>query len=79
MELTLKKFARLAALGALGVSAGALGLYLLIGFAALPRRTGGIDSVHAALTWISLAVPISLLIAAHVVYAWVLFKYGSAD
>ena len=79
MELTLKKFARVAAAGALAVSAGALGLYLLIGFAALPSRAGGIDSIHAALTWISLAIPISLLIAAHLVYARVLFSYGKAD
>jgi hypothetical protein len=79
MELTLKRFARLAAAGAFAVSVGALGIYLLVGFAALPTRTGGIDPIHAALTWISLAVPIAVLIAAHLVYARVLFKYGSAE
>jgi hypothetical protein len=79
MEITLKKFARVAAAGALAVSAGALGLYLLIGFAALPSRTAGIDRTHSALAWISLAVPISLLIAAHLVYARVLLRYASED
>lgn len=76
MSLTLKPYARLAALGAVAVSAGALGLYLLIGFFSRPTASGGIDSTHAVLTWISLAVPIAALIAAHLVYARILLRYS---
>lgn len=76
MNLTLKPYARLAALGALGVSAGALLLYLLISFFSRPSASGGIDSTHAVLTWISLAVPVSALIAVHLVYARILMRYS---
>ncbi|HSA55886.1 MAG TPA: hypothetical protein VLE53_09285 [Gemmatimonadaceae bacterium] len=76
MNLTLKPYARLAAMGAFGVSAGALGLYLLIGFFSRPTASGGIDATHAALTWISLAVPIAAVIAAHLVYGWILLRYA---
>ena len=76
MNLTLKPYARLAAMGAVAVSAGALGLYLLISFVSRPTATGGIDSTHAVLTWISLAVPIAALIAAHLVYARILLRYS---
>ena len=77
MELTLKKYARLAALGALAVAAGATGLYLLIAWVATPTLGGGIDSTHAVLTWISVAIPISLIVAVHIVYARVLSRYAS--
>ena len=76
MNVTLKPYARLAAMGAYAVSAGALGLYLLIGVASRPTAHGGIDATHAMLTWISLAVPIAALVAAHVVYARILLRYA---
>jgi hypothetical protein len=76
MELTMKKYSRLAAAGALGVSAGAAALYLMIAYGAVPVRTGGIDNTNAVLTWVSAAVPIGGIIAAHLVYAMQLFKYG---
>ena len=76
MEFTVKRFARPAALGALGVSAGAIGLYLLVAFIASPVPRGGIDSTHAMLTWISVSIPIAALVAAHVVYALQLFRYS---
>jgi hypothetical protein len=76
MELTLKKYARLAALGALAVSAGAIGLYLLLWWVARPVPTGGIDDTQATLAWISIAIPIALVVAIHVAYALVLFRYG---
>jgi hypothetical protein len=77
MELTLKRFASLAALGAVGVSAGAAGLYLLVAFGSRSTALGGIDPTQAVLTWISVAVPIVLVIAAHLVYARILLRYGS--
>jgi hypothetical protein len=77
MELTLKRFATLAALGALGVSAGALGLFLLVAFGSRSTALGGIDSTQAVVTWISVAVPIVLVVAAHLVFARILFRYAN--
>jgi len=76
VEFTMRKFARLAAAGALGVAVGALGLYVLIAFAALPTPTGGMDVTLATVTWISAAVPITAVVAAHVAYALILFRYS---
>jgi hypothetical protein len=76
MELTVKRFANQAAMGALGVAAGALALYVFMAWGARHTPTGGIDSVHAALTMISVAVPIAAVVAVHVVYARVLFRYA---
>ena len=75
-ELKLKPYARLAALGALGVCAGAFGLYLFVAFFTRPIPLGGIDQTQAILSWISLAIPFALIIGAHLVYAGVLMKYS---
>jgi hypothetical protein len=76
-ELKLKPYAKLAALGALGVCAGSAALYLLIAFGSRSIPLGGIDSTHSMLTFISLAVPFVLIIAAHLVYARVLMNYAN--
>ena len=70
---SVRKYAKLAALGAIGVGFGVLALYGLIAFGARPTPTGGIDSVHATLTWISVAIPALGIIAAHLAYAKILF------
>jgi hypothetical protein len=75
-ELKLKPFARLAAMGALGVCAGAAALYLFVAFNSRPVPLGGIDQTHSILSWISLAVPFTLIIAAHLAYARVLAEYA---
>ena len=75
-ELKLKPYARIAALGALGVCAGALGLFLFVAFFTRPVPLGGIDPTQSVLTVISLAVPFALIIGAHLVYARVLMKYS---
>ena len=75
-DLKLKPYARLAAMGAFGVCAGALGLFLLLAFSSRPTPLGGIDQTQAILSWISLAVPFALIIGAHVVYARVLLNYA---
>ena len=75
-ELKLKPYAKLAALGALGVCAGVFGLYVLLALVTRPIPLGGIDQTHAVLTWISLAIPFVLIIAAHLVYAKVLMDYA---
>ena len=75
-ELKLKPYAKLAAMGALGVCAGVLGLFLFIAFFTRSIPLGGIDQTQSLLAWISLAVPFSLIIGAHLVYARVLMKYA---
>jgi TRAP-type C4-dicarboxylate transport system permease small subunit len=70
---SVRKYAKLAALGAVGVGFGVLALYGLIAFGSRPTPTGGIDSVHATLTWISAAIPALGIIAAHLAYAKILF------
>jgi len=75
-ELKLKPYAKVAALGALGVCAGALGLYLFVAFFTRSIPLGGIDQTQSLLTVISLAVPFALIIGAHLVYARVLIRYG---
>jgi hypothetical protein len=75
-ELKLKPYARLAALGALGVCVGSLALFLLVAFNSRSTELGGIDQTQAVLSWISLAVPFALIIGAHLVAARVLMKYA---
>jgi len=75
-ELKLKPYAKVAALGALGVCAGAFGLYLSVAFFTRPVPLGGIDQTQSLLTLISLAIPFALIIGAHLVYARVLLKYA---
>ena len=75
-ELKLKPYAKLAALGALGVCAGSLGLFLLIAVNSRPTQLGGLDQTQAIVSWISLAVPFALIIGAHLVGARLLLKYA---
>jgi hypothetical protein len=75
-ELKLKPYAKLAAIGALGVCAGTLGLFLFLAFFTRSVPLGGIDQTQALLSWISLAVPFALIIGAHLVYARVLMRYA---
>lgn len=73
---SMKTHARLAALGAIGVSAGALALYALVIFIALRSPTGGIDFEHSMLTIVSVGVIIAALVAAHLVFARQLIEYS---
>jgi hypothetical protein len=75
-ELKLKPYARLAAMGALGVCVGVAGLYLFLAFFTRPVPRGGIDQTQSLLTVIALAIPFALIIGAHLVYARILMKYG---
>ena len=75
-ELKLKDFAKIAALGALGVCGAVFGLYVFLAFFTRPVPLGGIDQTHSVLTLISLAIPFALIIGAHLVYARVLMKYA---
>ena len=75
-EMKLKPYAKFAALGALGVCAGTLGLFVFLAFYTRSIPLGGLDQTQALLSWISLAIPFSLIIGAHLVYARVLMKYA---
>jgi len=70
--MSVRKYAKLAALGAVGVCVGVLGLYGLIAFGSRPTADGGIDGTHAVLAWISAAIPAAAIIAAHLAYVKVL-------
>ena len=70
--ITVRKYAKLAALGAVGVSFGVLALYGLIAYGARPTPAGGIDGTQAILTWIGAAVPAAAIIAAHLAFVKVL-------
>jgi len=75
-ELKLKPFAKIAALGALGVGAGSLALLLFLAFFTRSVPLGGIDQTQSLLSWISLSIPFALIIGAHLVYARVLMAYA---
>jgi hypothetical protein len=70
--MSVRKYAKVAALGAIGVSVGVLALYALIAFGSRHTADGGIDTTQAVLAWISAAVPAAAIIAAHLAYAKVL-------
>lgn len=61
------KIAKLAGLGAFGASAGLLALFLFLVFISRPAQYSGIDTINAAVTWISLGGLFAALIIAHVV------------
>jgi hypothetical protein len=75
-DVSVRKYAKFAALGAVGVALGVLGLYLLIAFGSRHTTFGditrGIDSTQATLAWISAAIPAAAIIAAHLAYAKIL-------
>jgi len=75
-QMSIRKYAKLAALGAVGVSLGVVGLYLLISIGSSHTTTSGItsgiDTTHATLVWISAAIPCAAIVAAHLAYVKVL-------
>jgi hypothetical protein len=71
-QMSVRKYARLAALGAVAVALGVFALYALIAFGSRHTADGGIDTTHATLTWISAAIPVAAIIAAHLAYVKVL-------
>jgi uncharacterized membrane protein len=75
-ELKLKPYAKLAALGALGVCGGVLGLFVFMAYFTRSIPLGGIDQTQSLLAWIGMAIPFALIIAAHLVYARVLMNYA---
>ncbi len=76
MDIDMKKYAKLASLGAMAVAGGCLALYGLIAWASTPTATGGIDGPHAAIAYIGAAIPIAAIVAVHVAYARQLAAYA---
>jgi hypothetical protein len=70
--MSVRKFAKIAALGAVGVAIGVFALYALIAFGSRHTPDGGIDTTQAIVAMISAAVPAAAIIAAHLAYAKVL-------
>lgn len=68
------KVARLAGLGAFGACAGLLALFAFLVFITRPARLGGIDTINAAVAWISLGGLFIALIGLHVVIGRQLLK-----
>ena len=60
------KYAKLAGLGAFGASAGLLALFAFLVFITRPARLGGIDTINAVVTWISLGGLFLALMLIHV-------------
>lgn len=71
-QVSVRKYAKLAAMGAVGVALGVFALYALIAWGSAPPANGGIDSTHATLAWISAAIPAAAIIAVHLAYAKIL-------
>ena len=71
-QMSVRKYARLAALGAAGVSLGVFALYLVIALGSRHTPTSGIDATQAIVTWIAAAIPCAAIIAAHLAYVKVL-------
>jgi hypothetical protein len=63
------RFARLAAFGAYGASAGFVALFAAIAFISRHTTTGGMMPVLSVVTWISLGIVVLALVAVHVVLA----------
>ena len=60
------RIAKLAGLGAFAASGGLLLVYLGLVYLTRPTSRGGIDSINAVVTWISLGGVFLALIGAHV-------------
>jgi hypothetical protein len=79
VEIDMKKYGKIASLGALAVAGGCVALYALIAWGSTPTPTGGIDSVHATIAYIGAAIPITAIIAVHITYARVLSAYAKKN
>jgi len=75
----MKKYARLAAIGALGVSFGVVGLYLLIAVGGGRTAQSGIDATNGVLVWLGAGVPAAAIAAVHLAYAVQLFRYSKEN
>jgi hypothetical protein len=71
----MKSHGRLAALGALGVCAGSLALFILFFVISDSGPGSGLDFEHSLITRLSVGVIVAALIGAHYAFAWQLLTY----
>ena len=75
LDFEIRPYARLAALGALAVSAGCFALWLLTVVVIRPTPRGGIDSTHFILGAMAVGLICAVVIAVHLVFARQLLRY----
>ncbi|MGQ0539283.1 MAG: hypothetical protein ACT4R6_10080 [Gemmatimonadaceae bacterium] len=76
LDFDIRPFARLAALGALAVSAGAFALWLFVLFVTRSTATGGIDATHSLLAAMAVGMICAAVIAVHLAFARQLLRYA---
>lgn len=79
LNFDIRPYAKPAAFGALAVSAGAFGLWILTLFIARPGPSGGIDSTHYVLSVMAVGIICAAVIAVHLVFARQLLRYAKSD
>lgn len=76
-EMSVRRYAKLAAFGAIAVAFGVFALYLVVAFGSRHTTLGdisqGIDTTHATLAFLGAGIPAAAIIAAHLAYAKILF------
>ena len=70
------RIATLIGYGALAATLLFVAIFALIAYAAIPRRTGGIDSIEATVTWIAVGLVVLVLIAVHIIVGRGLLAFG---
>ena len=73
------RIATLIGYGALAATLLFVAILALIAYAAIPRRTGGIDGIEATVTWISVGLAVLAVIAVHLVIGRGLLAFGRGD
>ncbi len=76
LDFDIKPYAKLAALGAVAVSAGTFALWLVTIVVTRPVAGGGIDMTHFILGVMSVGIICAAVIAVHLVFARQLFRYA---
>lgn len=79
LTFDIRPYAKPAAFGALAVSAGAFGLWVLTLFIARPAPGGGIDSTHYVLSVMVVGFICAVVIAVHVAFARQLLRYAKSS
>ena len=75
LDFEIRPYARLAALGAVAVSAGTFAIWLLTVFVTRPSHGGGIDNTHFILSLMSVGLICAAVIAVHLAFARQLLRY----
>jgi hypothetical protein len=79
VDVDMRKYGKVAAMGAIGVCVGALALYFFIAWGSSPSPAGGIDSTHSLIAYVSMALPFAALIAVHLVFARQLYEHARKE